>query len=77
MFELDGSILASEAQDPPLVTAVETVILCDADYLEFLGELLKLEFSAFDQLFCLGQSGRPIRGGDECEEGLRLQGLDY
>lgn len=75
VFELEGCILASEPQDPSLVTAVETVILGNTHKFKFLGKLDELQFSIVDELFGLGQSDGSVGGGDDSEERLWLQSL--
>lgn len=56
VFKLEGCILASEAQDSSLITAVETVILGNTYNLESLGKLDELQFSIVGELLGLGQS---------------------
>lgn len=75
VFELECCVLASEAKDPSLVAAVETVIFGNAHNLELLGKLEELQFSIVDELFGLGQSDGSVGGSDDCEERLRLQSL--
>ena len=77
VVELYASLVTPKAQDSALIAAVQTIVLSDAHDLEFLGQLLQLEFSPVGQLLSLCQSDCAVGSGDECEKRLGLKLLNY